>query len=88
MPAGPPSVMPAGCQRESSVLFFCSFVRVGRHGGRHGFPIKNVGNDRGGIERVGDDSGGLPTVGMTEGGLLTSGMPEGGLNTWGMTADD
>ena len=57
------SVISAGCQRESRVLLCCSFCLCG-HGGRLGFPIENVGNDRRGI-------------GMTEGLLCLFVMPAG-----------
>ena len=43
----------------------------------HGFPIKNVGNDRRGITNVGHDSGRINNVGYDSGGLTTSGMTEG-----------
>ena len=50
-----PSVIPAkaGIQCLSSV----PFIRGPRLGKTHGFPITNVGNDRGAMDNVGHDSG-------------------------------
>ena len=69
MPAGPP-VMPAGPPLSfppvvSGNPVSCFFVPlfVGLHGGRLGFPIKNVGNDRKGITNVGYGSGGITNGG-------------------------
>ena len=48
-------------------LLFLSFVG-GLLGKTHGFPIKDVGNDRGGIKEVGHDRGGINNVGHDGGG--------------------
>ena len=69
----PPSVMPAGSPLSFPPVvsgnpgscfvvpcFVVPFICVGLHGRSHGFPIKNVGNDRRGIEHGGHD--GMPAL--------------------------
>ena len=51
------SVIPAGCQRESSVLFFCSFMRVGRHGEDVDSRLNMSGMTEGGLNASGMTAG-------------------------------
>ena len=58
MPACSSPVIPASFQRESSVVFSCPFLHVALLGKNSGFPIENVGNDRGDVGREGGHDGG------------------------------
>ena len=60
-------------------LLFCPFLRAGLFGKNRGFPIKDVGNDRGGIEDAGHDRRGIENGGH-DGGAIEDGGHDGGGN--------
>ena len=61
MPTGPPLSFPPVV--SGNPVFFLFLCLCGPAGEKDGFPINNVGNDRGGIERVGHDRGAIEHVG-------------------------
>ena len=69
----------AGIQCFSLFLYLC-----GPAWENHGFPINNVGNDRGAIDNVGNDRGAITNIGHDGRGITNVGYDSGGLPASGM----